>query len=268
MLIRPEPLRHWIDNFYGYGSWDARIWFVAYEETGGDLPEDVADKLNYFERIHSSASQPTLCDLRDLYKNVSFRSNGPRSARFSTLNEYRFGDNSVLHGFWKNLIAFVQGFENKTEPDLRRYQQDSFASSSLKKEAWIQLYPLPSTHNHAWYYSWLDLPDMNFLKSRELYENHVYEKRMSTILHKIKQCKPEVVVMYGMNNITGLKKSVQESFPVAFRSIKGTKREIPQHHAAKIGGTKLIITTQIPGLKHGREESGFDWEAFGKVVRG
>jgi hypothetical protein len=268
MLIRPEPLNHWIDNFYGYGSWEARVWFIAYEESGGDLPEDVADKLNYFHSRHSSARTPNLLDIRDVYKNVGYRSEGPRSALFSDLFEYRFGVHAVQHGFWKNLIAFTHAYLGERQPDLLQYQKDSFASPALKKESWIQLYPLPSTHNHAWYYSWLDLPDVKFLKSRQAYEEHVYEKRIASILNKISTHKPEVVVMYGMNNITGLKESVRQSFPsINFKSIKGIKLEVPQHHLTMANDTKLIITTQIPGLKHGRTETGFDWEGFGRTVR-
>jgi hypothetical protein len=48
MLIDGKALKYWIDNFYGYGSWHARFWFVGYEESGGDVPEEVAGKLNYF----------------------------------------------------------------------------------------------------------------------------------------------------------------------------------------------------------------------------
>lgn len=59
MLIEEEALRHWIENFYGYGSWDARFWFVAYEEGGGELPEDVADRINYF-LAHHPESEGTL----------------------------------------------------------------------------------------------------------------------------------------------------------------------------------------------------------------
>ncbi len=29
MLIEDKALRYWIDNFYGYGSWHARFWFIG-----------------------------------------------------------------------------------------------------------------------------------------------------------------------------------------------------------------------------------------------
>ena len=41
MLIEANALKHWMDHFYGYGSWRAKIWFVSHEEGGGDLPEDI-----------------------------------------------------------------------------------------------------------------------------------------------------------------------------------------------------------------------------------
>jgi len=268
MLIGEKQLHYWIDNFYGYGSWKAKIWFVAYEEDGGDTPEEVGEKFNDFYDKHSSTEQPTLCDLRELYRQVSFRVDGPRAKLFSNLYEYRFGEHAKPHGIWKNLIAFVHGYRDENLPDMIRYQQDSFAMSS-SQEAWIKLYPLPSTHNHAWYYSWLDMPQFDFLKSRARYENHVYHKRMSTILQKIDTHKPEVVLMYGMDNINALKASVQSSFSEAkFNTVKAVKQQIPQHHHTTFRGTTLLITTQTPALHHNRIETGFDWYELGKNVRG
>jgi hypothetical protein len=267
MLIQEKPLQHWI-NFYGYGSWQASIWFIGYEEGGGDLPEEVSEKLNYFSEHYSKAPQPTLCDIRDLYRHVAFRAEGPRSDLFSSLHEYRFGSNAVLHGYWKNLIAFAHGYRGKKLPGLLEYQKKFFASPSKPNETLIQLYPLPSSHNHAWYYSWLDLPQFSFLKRRTQYEEYVYPDRIKTILDKIRAHKPELVLMYGMDNINTLKKSVEIFYPSAkFRMVKGVKRQLPQHHRTDIDGTMLLITSQIPALRHNRIETGFDWEEFGKSVR-
>jgi hypothetical protein len=61
------------------------------------------------------------------------------------------------------------------------------------------------------------------------------------------------------NNINLLKKSVQEFFPDAkFKMVKAIKQQIPQHHRADFDGTTLLITTQIPALKHNRIETGYD----------
>ncbi|HLZ15873.1 MAG TPA: hypothetical protein VKQ08_02490 [Cyclobacteriaceae bacterium] len=97
MTIDKNALKYWIDNFYGYGSWQARFWFVGYEEGGGDLPEEVAEKFNYFYNSHAP-NTPTLCDLRELYRHVTFRVDGPRAEKFATLNDHRFGSHAVLHG--------------------------------------------------------------------------------------------------------------------------------------------------------------------------
>lgn len=260
MLIEEQALKHWVDNFYGYGSWDAKVWFVDYEEGGGDTPEEVAEKFNYFQKL-----QEGLCDIHELYKQVSFRSDGPKAEVFKNLFEYRFGPKSIPHGVWKNLIAFVYGFKKKKVPDVLAYQKKSFATTD---EALITLYPLPSPHNHAWYYSWLDMPKFGFLKSRTMYEEFMFEGRMKTILNNIRKHRPEVVLMYGMNNINTLKKTVQDHFPGAeFKLAKAIERQIPQHHKTVIDNTILVITTQVPALRHNRIETGFDWEKFGKAVR-
>jgi len=268
MLIEEKKIKHWIDNFYGYGSWRSRIWFIAYEEGGGEVPEEVAEKFNYFHDVHASTTEPTLCDVREMYRHITIRWDGPKAGLFTNRYEYRFDKNAVQHGVWKNLIAFVHGYRNKELPDLLAYQKHAFALSSAEHEALLQLYPLPSPHNHAWYYSWLDLPQLDFLRSRALYEEHVYQRRIGGILSNIRAYKPELVLMYGMNNINALKKSVQEFFHGArFKMVKATKRQIPQHHHAELEGTTMLITTQIPALRHNRIETGFDWEEFGKKVK-
>lgn len=269
MLIEGDPLNHWLDNFYGYGSWKARIWFVAYEEGGGDLPEEVADKINYFSKAHAATTQPTLCDIRELYRHVTVRFDGPKADLFRNQYEFRFDSQAVPHGVWKNLIAFEHGYRDLELPDLLSYQKKSFVSASDHNEALIRLFPLPSPHNHGWYYSWLDLPHFPFLKSRTLYQEQVYDRRIQGILDNIKVYKPEIVLMYGMENINTLKSSVQDFFPSAkFKMVKAIKQQIPQHHRAELNGTILLITTQIPALRHNRIETGFNWEEFGRMVKG
>lgn len=267
MLIKEKLLKHWIDHFYGYGSWHAPFWFVSHEDGGGDLPEEVADKLNYFHREHPQVDA-SLCDIRELYRHLAIRWEGPRAGAFNNHYEYRFDQHAISHGVWKNLVAFMHGYKKEALPDLLAYQKHTFASQSANNEALIRLYPLPCPHNHAWYYSWLDLPGLGFLKSRALYQRHMYQRRMHQILSNIDTHKPEVVLMYGMENINALKQTVGEFFSNAkFRMIKAEKRQVPQHHRADIDGTTLLITTQIPALRHNRIETGFDWEEFGKRVK-
>jgi hypothetical protein len=267
MVIEEKALTHWIDHFYGYGSWHASFWFISHEEGGGDVPGEVADKVNYFHDAHPQPDD-TLCDIRALYKHAAVRWETTKANLFSDLHEYRFGHEAVVNNVWKNLIAFVHGYDGEAVPDLLAYQREAFLSPSARREAMIRLYPLPSPHNHAWYYSWLDLPNLPFLKSRASYQDHLYPHRMRTILSNIRACKPEVVLMYGMANINTLKQSVLETFHEAkFKMIKATTLTVPQHHRADLGGTTLVITTQIPALRHNRVETGFDWQEFGKRVR-
>lgn len=268
MRIEEKPFKHWMDHFYGYGSWEAKIWFVGYEEGGGELPEEVAEKLNYFYNVHANSTTPTLCDIRDLYQHVSFRVEGPRAELFDNLHDYRFGKHANPHGLWKNLVAFVHGYRNKKLPDVLTYQRNSFASPTKANECLVQLYPLPSPHNHAWYYAWLDMPQFGFLKTRGMYQEHFYESRIQTILENIRRYKPQLVLMYGMDNINALKQSFQSFFPsVKFKMEKAIKLQFPQYHRADFDGTTVLITTQVPALRHNRVETGFDWLEFGKLIK-
>lgn len=268
MLIKEEAFRHWINHFYGFGSWEAKIWFITHEEGGGDVPEEVAEKLNYFQRVHAEAKEPQLCDIRALYREVEFRVQGPRKEKFETLFEYRFEKGSTLHGLWKNLIAFTFGYKGKKLPDLLRYQRELFLSPDGASENLITLYPLPSPHNHAWYYAWLDIPGFDFIKTRPSYQEHLYQQRITAILTNVKKFKPKLVLMYGMENINALKRTIQDFFPhTKFKVVKAIPRQIPQHHRSDAGQTTFIITTQVPALRHNRIETGFEWEEFGKQIR-
>ena len=267
MLISETNLKLWMDRFFGYGSWDSPVWLVGYEEGGGDLPEEVADKTNFFAFHHHTAIQPTLCDVRALYRAVKYRGEGPKGKNFDTLYDYRFGDEAFLHGAWKNLIALVHGYNNELLPDLLNYQKNHFLSSA--DAAMVRLYPLPSPHSHAWYYRWLVVSEeLSYIRYRERYEERVYPDRMNAILTQLKRHSPKLVVMYGMNNVQRIKESFEREFAgLKFKMVKAIKLQVPQHHAAYFEGTQIVITTQVPTLRHNRVETGFDWLHFGNLIR-
>ncbi len=266
MSINAASLRHWIDNFYGYGRWEAPIWFISHEDGGGDLPEEVSEKLDYFQSTHQSSAAPTLCDIREVYKHSTYRYEGPNPANYLNLFDFRFGSRAKVNGVWRNLIAFVHAYHGKPGSDALEYQKKSFASHDV---ALIKLLPLPSPNSHAWYYSWLDMPEFPFLKSRMRYEEHLYPTRIKKLLENIVRHKPELVLMYGMGAINLIKKLVTDLSPqVKFNMVKSVKLRTPQHHRAEINGTMLLLTTQIPALRHNRAETGFDWYEFGKSLRG
>jgi hypothetical protein len=265
MLPEEKELGHWMDHFYGYGAWQSRFWLVAHEESGGDLPAEVAEKVNYFYQSHGTTREPTLCNIRDVYKHCAVPEEIPRSGEYPTLYDYRFGSQARVSTAWKNLVAFEHGYLGQSLPNELHYQQKFFADPARQQEALIKLYPLPAPHSHAWYYSWLDQPRYPFLKNRPLYQQHFYAPRVATLFRHLRQYKPEVVLMYGMEQVNALKKSATEFFPgIRFKAVKAIPQHLPSYHRAEVEGTLLLITTQIPLLRHHRVETGFDWHAFGQ----
>jgi len=47
-----------MDNFYGYGSWDARFWFIGHEEGGGEVPRKLQTKLITFKKLTPKRTAP------------------------------------------------------------------------------------------------------------------------------------------------------------------------------------------------------------------
>jgi hypothetical protein len=78
----------------------------------------------------------------------------------------------------------------------------------------------------------------------------------------------EVVLVYGMDNMNLLKKSVEEFFQKTnFKMVrdiipKAIGRQILQHHWTEFDGTTLLITTQVPALKH----NGLRQDSIGKSL--
>ena len=238
----------------------------ATKKAGVIYPKKLAKDLTTFTLCRMPMNQSYVTSEK-VYRRVAFRAEGPRSLKFSTLYDHRFGADATLHSAWTNLTAFEYGYREESLPDLLEYQQELFGAPSAHAEALIRLYPLPA-HNHAWYYAWLGMPHLNFLKSRSLYQECLYPSRIQTILQNAIIYKPEVVLMYGMENINMLKESIKQFFSNAkFKTVKGVKRQIPQHHWAHLDRTTVVITTQIPALRHNLIETGFDWYEFGKLVR-
>src|SRR5690606_38906747 len=74
-----------------------------------------------------------------------------------------------------------------------------------------------------------------------------YEERMASLLRNISTYKPQLVLMYGMENITSLKSVVQAHYPkTKFSMAKAVKQRIPQHHRADLDGTTLSSPPRSP----------------------
>ena|ERR1043165_4315351 len=88
------------------------IWFIGHEESGGDVPEEVAEKTNYFYKVHAPTNA-TLCDILELYRQVAVRRNDSKAGLFTNRCEFRFGKNALQNGFGKISLYFSMAIETR-----------------------------------------------------------------------------------------------------------------------------------------------------------
>lgn len=140
-------------NNYGYGSWDAPVWFVGLEEGGGEDPNQVARKVDAWHRLGAR-------ELSDLY---AFHVD-------AGITQW-FGERARIQTTWGKYsrLALLRERASVTPEDVRRHQADVLGRPGLGT-CMIEVMPLPCPNEKAWHYDrWSSLPQ---LASRELYRSH------------------------------------------------------------------------------------------------
>jgi len=194
MPLNSAKLQHWIDNFYGYGSWDAPVWFIGYEEGGGAYSE-VEDKLNYFYKPGNQNNG--LSDVKNMHHAIP-------SSKNPTVNlgNLYFGSKPKRQPTWARLNKFLEGYHQLPIPQPNKFiNANPFAKSAL-----IELFPLPhSKVNGKWEYasnSWVNhshftnSSGQQWLLNRSSYESNVKQSRVINICNQYNKSNPEVVLCY------------------------------------------------------------------------
>jgi len=273
MPLDPAKLQHWIDNFYGYGSWDAPVWFIGYEEGGGADYKEVEQKLDYFDINHKNSNGPTLCDIRSLHLAVKCH-----AKYYDTHGELRFTgthpNGSKLQGTWGNLIRFVKGYCGKIYDSDLEYQKTSLAFPEKGNEALIELFPLPSPNKQVWYYGWLDIKDETLrplLKTRKSYEDSLVENRLNSI-KKMADQKIEslqIMVFYGISGKVNAIKDIFKSegkfepFKINLSKSDSNNTRIKNIQIYKYRSIKIIICDTAPSSK----KKIVDWFELGEYTK-
>jgi hypothetical protein len=170
-----EKLDAFIRQFYGYGSWDAPLWFIGMEEGGGRKIEELDRRLKAWDGTEA------LADLKDYHAALG--------------GTGWFAERPKLQTTWAKLIRIAMKYEGKAinGEAVRAYQRDELARRA-GTTALIELLPLPSPSLSEWLYATLNVPS---LESRESYQTATLPFRKSAIRTRLERHKPEVVVFYG-----------------------------------------------------------------------
>lgn len=183
-------LQQYIDQFFGYGSFDSPIWLIGIEEGGGREKKEIE------KRVESWAH----------FKHKELLDNYEHHKKIGALDlfEEQNGKKVKIQPTWNKLIRLLISINNENSSvsteSVRLFQQKHLGRS-CSDHALLEIFPLASPSNQKWNYAtWY--PQIEFLQSREAYQNEVDKKRIAFLSDKINQYKPKVVVCYS----TGMKK--------------------------------------------------------------
>ncbi len=179
-MFDDDLLTVFVRRFFGYGSWEAPIWFIGMEEGGGKRFQELNERFDKWNR-----RRPTLEDIRHGDGNDS----------------PWFGARVRLQATWSKLICVqlgMLGVDWNRRPSrelVRNYQRDHFCRT---RECLIELLPLPSrsTREHHWLYG--RHSQLAWLQSRDLYKRHLLRRRSERIRHLIERHEPSAVIFYGL----------------------------------------------------------------------
>lgn len=235
--MKDSDLEMYIYNFFGFGNWKSKIWFIGIEEGGGNTKEEVSSRLNSWLKYKTD-----LIDNNIHHKNIGI---------------YDFFDRGKLQPTWKKLIRLKLAYEGKkAENNLIRNIQKNNWGRFNSDNALLDLFPLPSTTNSNWFYNeWSKLP---YLDTRKNYYNNVVDARVEYIQNKLKKHKPEIVIFYSISMIDYWNRIVEDNFKDNSTKIMIDKNYIK---IIKKNDTKFVVTPQ-PAAVYSNEF----WDKAGKFI--
>jgi hypothetical protein len=231
-MIDPVLLEDFMRRFFGYGSWDAKLWFVGMEEGGGECMEEIERRFAAWDRSDD------LADAREYHAGIG-------GVRW-------FDQRPKIQSTWGKLIRVAlaaSGRETDTE-SVRRYQRDAFGRHGGEM-AVIELLPLPSPSTSNWLYESFGIPAIS---TRDRYRDGVRPQRIKAIRERIEKHRPALVVFYGI----GYGEDWEEIIGRRFTPKNGERFKTASN------GTTRFALAQHPVAKG---VSNADFEAIGRWIR-
>lgn len=173
--LNADSVRRFMTSFFGYGSWNANLWFVGMEEGGGESIDEIERRLTAWD------GSDELADVRDFHRAIG--------------SDRWFRRRPPIQSTWGKLIrvalaAAGRATDNET---VRTYQRDELARRD-GETALIELFPLPSPSTSEWLYGDTCITD---LATRARYLDALAPQRIAQLRRRIVTHQPHAVVFYG-----------------------------------------------------------------------
>jgi hypothetical protein len=194
--MNEELLLSYIKSFYGYGSWQAPVWFVGPEEGGGGGRAEIMQ--GHFETAQNQLIERLaqwhdrgrlhLENVRQFIPDVNGQWFGPKAKRQKT---------------WNRLIRVLRGIRRIDPNEPLAYQRTKWGTPDCDA-CDLSLFPLPSPTRKLWAYKhFLQLPQF---AGRPHYENYYLDYRAGFLQQQIglrANERPLTVIFYGAPELVG-----------------------------------------------------------------
>ncbi len=165
-------------QFFGYGRWDAPVWFVGLEEAGTGTQKELQTRLSTWDKRGR----------RELEDAPSF---------YPACAQYQWhGQDATLQHTWRRLIRILLWARGRsvTEEIVLEFQKDMLGASS-GDVCLTELFPLPAPSHRRWPYAdHENLPDQ--MRNREQFMEAVLPGRAGALRNKIAHHHPRAVLFY------------------------------------------------------------------------
>ena len=213
-------LQEYTKQFFGFGRWDAPIWFVGTEEAGNPTPEQFDHRLSRWVQ----RGQRQLEDAPVFYPAVG--------------QTDWHGEHAHLEPTWRQLIRMLRIARGQpdTEDALLAHQQTLFGGLA-GSVCLTELSAMPAPSHRKWpYATWPNLPD--WLHTRDEFMRRILPTRVATLREKIAIHRPRAVVFHFWKPREPAEATAGGEFqPLISEKLLGFQR----------GGTQYFVTNHPDG---------------------
>jgi hypothetical protein len=231
-MIDDRLLADFMNGFHGFGTYDGRYWFIGMEPGGGESEEDIARRLEAWDR----RGRPELDDVAEYHA--------------LTGHTRLFDEKPKLQSTWKGLMMIALAAEGQPagDADLQAYQRDRLGRPD-GETCLLELLPLSSPNTGRWLYG--SISAIPYLKDRKTYRARMTPVGVRRLARAMALHRPEVVVFYS--------RTYRDTWKEIAGPVDWQTNEDGVEYARR-DGTLLVIT-------HHPAAWGVPWDHFTRVGR-